>query len=187
MEELGRVEFDVPLNRDETEKLRCLLYPSEFFYPENLGWEDIELFHKIKNKAETMLVEALGLPKPLGYIGFHWADGERERLIRGERCLTEEDISKKRFYIDSLGDHEPSREELLAGISHRFIWKEIWKRETGHMWENYSLLRRTPSEDELEYADCSVYAVRLSDLSTEMIVKLLNQLPAVPESPQGGD
>lgn len=173
MEELGSVEFDVPLNRDETEKLRCLLFASEFFYPENLRWEDGELFHKIENKAETLLAEALGLPRPLGYIGMHWVEGERKRLLWGERCLTEVDINKKRSYIDGLGNQEPSREELLAGISHRFIWKEIWKRETGHMWEKYTLLKRTPSEDELEYADCSHYAVRLLDLPTDIIIKLL--------------
>lgn len=76
-------------------------------------------------------------------------------------------------YIDGFGNDAPSRKELLGRARGSFVWKEVWTRETGHMWDNYTLLKRVPSEEELDYADCSQYAVWLSDLSTETIVKLL--------------
>ena len=76
--------------------------------------------------------------------------------------------------MDSLGETKPSREELLAGIEDRFIWKEVWTRETGHQWENYTLLKRTPNKEEYDYADTwNSYPVRLNTFSTESIIKML--------------
>ncbi len=175
MKEIGRVMFDVNLEEKEMELLKCLLFTSEHFYPENLRWQDSDLFHRIEKKAENKLAKAFGPQPPLVHIGMHWADGERQRLIAECRNLTKEDIDEKLFLLESHGNTAPSREELLAGIGDCFIWKEVWKRETGHMWEDYSLLKRTPSEEELNYADCSQFAVRLRDLSTEKIITLIKE------------
>ena len=78
-------------------------------------------------------------------------------------------------YIDGLDGKEPSRDELLRVARGSFVWKEVWTRETGHMWEKYTLLKRSPSDEELDYADCSQYAVWLSDLSAETIVELIKE------------
>ena len=176
MEEIGRVEFDVPLNYDETRNLRRLLFSSVSFYPDNLRWLDRELFHKIEKKAEIKVAEAFQFD-PIQFpihIVLHWAEGERQRLIGRYSSLTEEDIQKMITYIDGLDGKEFSRYELLK-VRGSFVWKEVWTRETGHMWEKYTLLKRTPSDEELDYADCSQYAVWLDDLSTETIVKLFKE------------
>lgn len=177
MKEIGRVEFDVPLNKDETEKLRCLLFTSEYFYPDNLRWQERELYHKIEKKGEKLLEDTFG-PQPLAHVGLHWAEGERDRLIWGYTTLTEDDILRMISYLKEVGDATPSRKELLRRARGSFVWKEVWTRETGHMWENYTLKKRVPSKEELDYADCSQYAVWLKDLSTETIVKLLKKYKA---------
>ncbi|MBP5360479.1 MAG: hypothetical protein J6129_03235 [Bacteroidaceae bacterium] len=170
-EEIGRVTFDVPLNERETRLLRSLLFTSEYFYPDNLLWHDNEMYHRIEAKAEGLL-KAASESQPLGHIVMHWAEGERDRLLGTYRSLSVKDINEMISYLKNLGDETPSREKLLWGHG-SFVWKEVWTRETGHMWENYTLLKRTPSKEELDYADCSQYAVWLSDLSTETIVNLL--------------
>lgn len=174
MREIGHVEFDVPLNKEETKKLRSCLFRSDAFFPENLRWEDRDLFHKIENKGEAKLAKAFG-SQPSALVHLYWGKGERDRLLWGYKSLTEEDIQRMLSYLRSLRDDAPSRKELLGRARGSFVWKEVWTRETGHMWENYTLLKRTPSEEELDYADCSQYAVWLSDLSTETIVKLLKE------------
>ena len=174
MREIGHVEFDVPLNKEETKKLRSCLFRSDAFFPENLRWKDRDLFHKIENKGEAKLAEAFG-SQPSALVKLYWGKGERDRLLWGYKSLTEEDIQRMLSYLRSLGNDAPSRKELLGRARGSFVWKEVWTRETGHMWENYTLLKRTPSEEELDYADCSQYTVWLSDLSTETIVKLLKE------------
>ena len=73
-----------------------------------------------------------------------------------------------------MGSIPPIREEVLAGINNCYIWKEVWTRETGHMWENYTLLKRTPDKEEYDYADTwDFYLIQLKNLSTEAIVKML--------------
>ena len=172
MREIGRVEFDVPLNKDEAKKLTGYLFRSDAFFPENLRWEDRDLFHKIENKGEIMLAEAFGA-QPGALVKLYWGKGEHDRLRWGYKSLTEEDVQRMLSYLRTLGNDAPSRKELLKRARGSFVWKEVWTRETGHMWEKYTLFKRTPSEEELDYADCSQYAVWLSDLSTETIVKLL--------------
>jgi hypothetical protein len=121
------------------------------------------------------LLEATFGPQPLARVGLHWAEGERDRLIYGCTALTDDGILRMISYLKEVGNAAPSRNELLGRAGASFVWKEVWTRETGHMWENYTLLKRVPSEEKLDYADCSQYAVLLKDLSTETIVKLLNE------------
>lgn len=74
-------------------------------------------------------------------------------MIEQKQFLTEDDIKGKLAYLDSLNGKEPDREVLLAGIAHKYIWHEVWSRETGHMWEKYFPAERTPTEKELDFAD----------------------------------
>ena len=66
----------------------------------------------------------------------------------------------------------PSRQELISDIGSRFIWKESWFRESGETWENYTLLKRIPSNEEWYSADYGHSVVRLWDLPTDIIIKL---------------
>lgn len=172
MTEIARVEFDVPLNKDEAEKLSCFLFTSEYFYPDNLQWQERELYYRIRKKGEKLLEATFG-PQPTARVYLCWGKGERSRLIYGCKSLTEEGIKNMLSYLKSVGNDALSRKDLLRKADGCFVWKEVWTRETGHMWEKYTLLKRTPSDDELDYADCSQRAVWLRDLSTETIVELL--------------
>lgn len=90
------------------------------------------------------------------------------------RFLTKEDIDAKLSFLESLGDTTPIREELLAGIEDCYIWKEVWTRDTGHQWEEYTLLKRKPSEDEYDYADTwSFNPIQLGSFTTETIINML--------------
>ena len=55
------------------------------------------------------------------------------------------------------------------------MWEETWTRETGHLWNKYFLLRRTPTQEEYDYADTWDFKpVRLRKFPTETIVNMLN-------------
>ena len=91
--------------------------------------------------------------------------------------MTKKDIDEKLSYLDNIeGEIAPIREELLAGIYNCYIWKEVWTRETGHLWENYTLLKRTPNKEEYDYADTwDFYLIPLKNLSTKAIVRMLKE------------
>ena len=163
---IGPVEFDVEITTEEAEKIRTKMLGSEYYSPWEYGrWADM---------GEALLIKTYGPQNPLARVHLGWAEGERERMISRCKFLTQDDIDKKLLLLDSLGDSELSREELLAGIEDRYIWKEVWTRETGHMWENYTLLKRTPSKEEYDFADTwNLYPIRLSKFSTETIIKKL--------------
>lgn len=74
-------------------------------------------------------------------------------MIEQKQFLTEDDIKGKLAYLDSLNGQEPDRDALLKGIEDKYIWLEVWSRETGHMWRVYSPNGRTPTEKELDFAD----------------------------------
>lgn len=174
MKEIGRVEFDVPLSEKESELLTGLLYGSEHFDLEGLRWKDGNLYSRIEKKAEALLEESFGSQPSIVHI----LCPKKELWRFNARCrrMTQQDIDEKFLFLDSMGEVLPIREEVLAGIDNCYIWKEVWTRETGHLWENYTLLKRTPNEDEYDYADTwDFYLIPLKYLSTEAIVKKLNE------------
>lgn len=169
---LDPVEFDVPLDKKETEDLRCCFFPDEHYSMVNLECSNRELYNRIKKKAQAMLPVIDDQPRPYIDIDLRWAEGERERLIKECRCLTKEEIEKKQSFIDSIGNRVPLRQELISDIGSCFIWKESWFRENGETWENYTLLKRIPSKEEWYSADYGHSVVRLRDLPTDIIIKL---------------
>lgn len=167
-EKIGPVEFEVEVTEDELEEIRVLMIGSKYYQPQPYGrWAD---------KGSALLSEKFGPQDPKARLHLSWAKGERERITGGCRFLTQKDIDEKKALLESLGDTSPSREELFAGIEDCFIWKEVWSRETGHMWEQYSLLRRIPSKEEYDYADCNFYPIRLKTFSTDLIIKMLKDM-----------
>lgn len=176
-EEVGRVEFDEPLSETETEQLIGLLFASQSFSPDDLRWHNRDLYHRIERKAEARLAESFGSPHPLAQVAIHWAEKEVYRFAARCRYMTKKDIDEKLSYLDNIeGEIAPIREELLAGIYNCYIWKEVWTRETGHLWENYTLLKRTPNKEEYDYADTwDFYLIPLKNLSTKAIVRMLKE------------
>ena len=105
---------------------------------------------------------------------FKKTDAQHSDTSQKYRFLTKEDIDAKLSFLESLGDTMPSREELLAGIEDCYIWKEVWTRDTGHQWEEYTLLKRKPSEDEYDYADTWDFSpIQLGNFTTEAIIRML--------------
>jgi len=97
-----------------------------------------------------------------------------EKLFAIPDFVTKDDIDAKLSFLASLGDIPPIREEVLAGIEDCFMWEKTWTRETGHLWNKYSLLQRTPSQDEYDYADTWNFTpVRLRNFATESILYFL--------------
>lgn len=109
-------------------------------------------------------------------ISYKWAQGERERLhVDNIRYLNVDDIKRMQTFVKRKGK-EICREELLRGLEDCCIHKEVWTRETGHLWEKYTLLERKPSKDEYEYADTwDNYPVWLDEFSTESIIEMLKE------------
>lgn len=171
--EVGRVEFDEPLSETETELLIRSFFAFKSFSPDDLKWHNRELYQRIKNKAKAMLAKSFGPPNLLVKVAIHWVEKEEYRFTVRCRRMTQKDIEEKLLFFGSMGETTPIREEVLAGIHNCYIWKEVWTRGTRHQWEKYSLLKHTPSKEELDYADCSQYLILLRDLSTEIIMKLL--------------
>ena len=110
------------------------------------------------------------------WISYKWARGERENLhVDNIRYLNVDDILRMQKLVKWKGK-DISRDELLKGLEDCCIHKEVWTRETGHLWEKYTLLERKPSKDEYEYADTwDNYPVWLDKFSTESIIKILKE------------
>lgn len=167
IEEIGPVEFEMSITDEEAEAIRTCMLGSENYSPNSYGsWAE---------KGAALLVESYGPQSPSAHLHIDWAKGERQRMISGCSFLTQYDIESKLSFLDSLGDTPPIREELLAGIEDCFIWEETWTRETGHLWRDYTLLKRTLSEEEFDYADCSQKPFRLRKLTTAAILNLFEE------------
>ena len=164
----GPVEFEVPITEEQEERIRTGMLGSNNYNPYSYGeWAE---------KGEAAIAEQYGPQHPLARINLGWAEGERQRLTKGCRFITREDIDAKLSFLESLGDTLPIREEVLAGIEDCFIWKETWTRETGHLWNKYTLLKRTPTQDEYDYADTWDFNhIRLRAFTTETIIKMLKE------------
>lgn len=174
MKEIGCVEFDEALSEKESELLTGLFYGSECCYLEGLRWKDRNLYSRIDKKAEALLAETFG-PQP-SIVHIRCSEKDLWRFAARCRCMTQKDIDEKLLFLDSLGDIVPIREEVLAGINNCYIWKEVWTRGTGHLWENYTLLKRTPDKEEYDYADTWDFSlVRIDELSTEAIIRMLKE------------
>lgn len=166
--ETESVEFEEPITEEEEERIRIGMLGSDYYSPSPYSsWAD---------KGKALLEETFGPQDPLARILLNWGKGERKRLTQGCRFVTRRDIEAKLSFFASLGDISPIREEVLAGIEDCFMWKETWTRETGHLWNNYSLLRRTPSQDEYDFADTWNFTpLRLRNFSTEGIIQMINK------------
>lgn len=81
MEELGPVEFDFPLNKNETEFLVRCFFPDEYFSMFSLKCLDRKLYERIEKKAVAMFPVIDVQTQPKVHIYLAWAEGERERLI----------------------------------------------------------------------------------------------------------
>lgn len=91
-----------------------------------------------------------------------------------KQFLTEADIEGKLAYLDSLKGREPDRDALRKGIEDKYIWLEVWSRETGHMWEKYMPTKREPSKEELDYADLESEGPLLVDnVATSILCDML--------------
>lgn len=91
------------------------------------------------------------------------------------RYLSEDDIRLMKSRVKERGENI-SAEELFGGLEDCDIWEEEWTRETGHMWNYYTLLKRTPSQDEYDYADTWHFSpVRLTSFTAEAIIKMLKE------------
>ena len=171
MDETGPIEFEEPITEEEEERIRIGIIRigmlgSDYYSPNRHGaWAE---------KGEALLAETFGPQDPLARILLNWGKGERQRLTQGCRFVTKDDIDAKLSFLASLGDIPPIREEVLAGIEDCFMWEKTWTRETGHLWNKYSLLQRTPSQDEYDYADTWNFTpVRLRNFATESILYFL--------------
>jgi len=130
-------------------------------------------YERIKNEVKSVLDSSLGMDCEPIWVEYKWAPGEKERLTADIRYLNLEDVILMKSRVGEKGE-SISREELLCGLENCCIRQKVWTRETGHMWEEYSLLERKPSKDEYDYADTwNSYPLRLSKFPTETIIKML--------------
>lgn len=104
-------------------------------------------------------------------IGGEWAEGEKERLTKGLRFLTEVDVALLKSRLESEGqDIVP--EVLFKGLENTFAWERTWTRETGHLWRERYLLRGGASkvDDSWDWHDDPI---RLSCLSVQFVAQIL--------------
>lgn len=135
---------------------------------------EANFYERIKTEIKCILDKSLDMDCNPIWIEYEWAPGEMERLTADMRYLNEEDIRLMKSRVREKGENI-SREELICGLENCCIRHEIWTRETGHQWEEYSLLKRTHSQDEYDYADTwDIKPIRLKDFTTKAIIKMLN-------------
>ena len=106
-------------------------------------------------------------------IDGEWAEGEKERLTKGLRFLTEEDVELLKSRLDSEGQVIAS-EVLFKNLENTYAWERTWTRETGHLWKEYYLLTGQASEadDSWDWRDTPV---SLTDLSVNCIAHILGK------------
>lgn len=104
-------------------------------------------------------------------ISGEWAKGEKERLTKDLRFLTEEDVALLKSRLESEGQ-DIAPEVLFKGLGNTYAWERTWTRETGHLWRECYLLRGGASEmdDTWDWQDTPV---RLSSLSVKHVARLL--------------
>jgi hypothetical protein len=155
------------LTEKELETVRMMMIGAE------RASNSMHFSERIKAEIKCVLDNSLGMDCAPIWIEYEWASGEKERLTAELRYLNWQDIALMKARVEEKGEHI-SREELLSGLENCFIRHEVWTRETGHMWETYSLLERNP--DDYDYADTwDTYPIKLSTLSTENIIKELKR------------
>ena len=145
--------------------IRYLTNPHE---SSSMHWSE-----RIKGEIKGVLDNSLGMDCDPSWIEYEWAPGEKERLTAELRYLNLQDVMLMKSRVAEKGENI-SREDLLSGLENCCVCNEVWTRETGHLWEEVTLLKRNPSEDEYDYADTwHTYPLRLTNLSTASIVKML--------------
>lgn len=170
----GLQEYTAMLDDKEWDEVRLGVFGSEYYSLEkNMSGRSR---HRIEKEVKMKLDSTLQRDCSPVWIEYWLASGERKRLTAGMRYIDEKDICLMKSRLEMKGEGI-SREELLCGLEDCFIHEEKWTRETGGLWTKYSLLKRTPSQDEYDYADTwDFYPVRLSDFSKESIVEMLNAI-----------
>lgn len=166
----GQQEYTVMLCNEEMETVRLGMLGSESY-----NFKDINPSHRnpIEKDVKSVLDRELDMDCDPFLIKIVWAKGERERLLHDIRYLTEDDVRLMKSRVEENGEGI-TRAGLLEGLENCCVRKEVWTRETGHMWEKYTLLERIPSQDERDFADTwDVYPVRLTNFATETIIKML--------------
>ena len=163
----GEQIYTAMLTERELEMVRMMMFGAE------RTSSSMHFSERIKAEIKCVLDNSLGIDCDPIWIEYEWASGEEERLTAELRYLNWQDIALMKARVEEKGEHI-SREELLSGLENCFIRHEVWTRETGHMWETYSLLERNP--DDYDYADTwDTYPIKLSTLSTENIIKELKR------------
>lgn len=163
----GEQIYTAMLTERELETVRMMMFGAE------RTSSSMHFSERIKAEIKRVLDNSLGMDCDPIWIEYKWASGEKERLTAELRYLNWQDIALMKSRVDEMGEHI-SREELLSGLESCCIRHEVWTRETGHMWETYSLLERNPND--YDYADTwDTYPIKLSILSTENIIKELKR------------
>ena len=157
------IEITIPLNEQECESLIMAMLSSE-----GSG------LSKYESRAEEVLKENYGAQE-LGarVVLLELAPGEYGRIRGGLRFLRKEDVQKMLSVIKAKGE-DVSAEELFEGLEECCLREEVWTRETGHLWKNYTLLERTPSQEERDFADTwKINPVKLTSFPVKTIIKML--------------
>jgi hypothetical protein len=107
-------------------------------------------------------------------IDGEWAEGEKERLTKGLRFLTEEDVALLKSRLESEGE-EIAPEVLFKDLENTYAWERTWTRETGHLWRECYLLPGGASkmDDSWDWDDTPI---RLSGLPVKHVARLLREL-----------
>lgn len=166
---VGEQIIKVMLSEEEIETVRMKMFGAK------IEPAKMKFYDRIEAEVKAKLDETLGMDCDSQGIEYQWAPGEQERLTAGLRYLNEDDVRLMKSRVKEKGN-VISSEELFRGLENCFIWKEEWTRETGHLWNKYTLLKREPSKDEYDYADTwSFSPERLTSFSKEFIIKMLNE------------
>lgn len=164
----GEQNYTMMLSEREEETIRMAMFGAQKTSSTR------KLYDRIKAEIKSVLDNSLGIDCDPSWIEYEWAPGEKERLTAELRYLNLQDVMLMKSRVAEKGENI-CREDLLCGLENCCVYHEVWTRETGHLWEKVTLLERNPSEDEYDYADTwDFYPVRLTNFSTETIIKMLN-------------
>lgn len=107
-------------------------------------------------------------------IDGEWAEGEKERLTKGLRFLTKDDVALLKSRLESEGE-DIAPKVLFKNLENTYARERTWTRETGHLWRECYLLSGGASkmDDTWDWHDTPV---RLSGLSVKHVAQLLWQL-----------
>ena len=165
----GEQIYTVMLTEREQEMVRMMMFGAQRTSSAR------KISERIKGEIKGVLDNSLGMDCDPNWIECEWASGEKERLTAELRYLNLQDVMLMKSRVAEKGENI-CHEDLLSGLENCCVYHEVWTRETGHLWEKVTLLERNPSEEEYDYADTwDFYPLRLSNLSTASIVKMLGQ------------